>query len=143
MACFQDKPKGGSTKCNDKKCGTCDYIEETQKLKITSTGRDFVIKSPMNCKSKNFLYIITCKGCNEQYVGMTNDTLNSRVCVHKQHINNPHYRILGASKHIDECSDLQIKFTIAPFFKLNDTKSLGLAMEQKFIKQFLPSLNRM
>ena len=53
-ACFLDKPKGGCTKCGDKKCGTCDYIEETPKIKITSTGRDFVIKSPMNCKSKMF-----------------------------------------------------------------------------------------
>ena len=70
----------------------------------------------MNCKSKNVLYIVTCQGCKEQYVGMTNDTLAARVRVHKQHINSPQYRKLGVSKHIDECSNLKLKFTITPFF---------------------------
>ena len=32
----------------------------------------------MNCKTKNAVYIITCKGCNEQDVRMNNDSLNAR-----------------------------------------------------------------
>ncbi len=95
----------------------------------------------MNCKTKNVLYIITCQGCSEQYVGMTNDYLNARVRVHKQHINNPCYRKLGVSKHIDDCSDKKIKFLITPFFKLTDSKSYGLIKEEMFIQQFQPKLN--
>ena len=95
----------------------------------------------MNCKTKNVLYIITCQGCSEQYVGMTNDSLNARVRVRKQHINHPCYRKLGDSKHIDDCSDKDIKFLITHFFKLSDSTSFRLIKEEMFIQQFNPSLN--
>ena len=106
---------GGSRKCGDKRCGTCPHIQETASIKITTTGREFSIKAPMNYKTKNVLYIITCQGCKEQYVGMTDDVLASRVRVHKQHINHPVYRKLGVSKHIDECCINEPKFIITPF----------------------------
>ena len=143
-ACFTMSTRenvGQSSKCNDPRCGTCNHLHECNVIDITSTKRKFYIKSQMNCKTKNVLYIMTCQGCNEQYVGMTNDALNARVRVHKQQINNPCYRKLGVSKHIDECSDKDIKFLITPFFKLTDSKSYGLIKEEMFIQQFKPSLN--
>ena len=96
----------------------------------------------MNCKSKNVLYIISCNGCGEQYVGKTHDYLHSRVRVHKQHIKNPVYRKLGVSKHIDECSDSNVKFSIAPFYKLTMDTAMGKIKEEYFIKKFQPLLNR-
>ena len=50
---------------------------------------------------------------------MTNDYLNARVRVHKQHINNPCYRKLGVSKHIDDCSDKKNKIPYYPLFQIN------------------------
>ena len=142
-ACFKSatNSEGGSKKCGDKRCGTCPHIQETEWINITTTGQKFKIKTPMNCKSKNVLYIITCKGCREQYVGMTNDTLCARVRVHKQHIRSPQYRKLGVSKHISECSSTEPKFNITPFFKISASKTHGLIKEEMFIKQFQPSLN--
>ena len=36
---FTAKPTpGGSTKCGDKSCGTCPYLQETSCIAITSTG---------------------------------------------------------------------------------------------------------
>lgn len=142
-ACFKSNPveERGSEKCQDARCGTCPYIQETKSVKITSTGRTFNIKTKMNCKTKNVLYIITCNGCNEQYVGMTNDRLLSRVRVHKSQINNPTYRHLGVSKHLYACPTTEPRFTITPFFKISDSTAEGLIKENIFIKQFQPSLN--
>ena len=42
-----------------------------------------------------------------------------RVTVHKQQIRDPHTRMLGVSKHIDECAaGLTPQFTIFPFYKI-------------------------
>ena len=95
----------------------------------------------MNCKSQNVLYIITCGGCGEQYVGKTHDNLHARVRVHKQHVNSPVYRKLGMSKHIDECCDNNIKFSIVPFYKLSSDTTIGKIKEEYFIDKFKPFLN--
>lgn len=133
----------GSFKCHDKKCCNCEYINETNKLHITSTGRTFYIKHHLTCKSANVLYVITCCGCKEQYVGMTGNTLAKRFNVHRQHIREPVYRKLGVSKHLDECSSKDPKFTVTPFFKITNDKTQGQVKESLFIKQFEPKLNKL
>ena len=97
----------------------------------------------MDCKSTNVLYLITCSGCKEQYVGMTNSTLAKRFTVHRQQINHPQYRQLGVSEHIEKCSSQAIKFSVTPFFKISSDKTLGEAKEQLFIQQFKPTLNKL
>ena len=142
---FSNKTEeGGSFKCNHKRCSNCKYINETKSINITSTGKSFNIKHKMTCKSKDVLYIITCNGCNEQYVGLTNDKLANRFSVHRQQIKHPVYRQLGVSEHIDNCSNLDIKFCVTPFYKLpSSDRAIGLTKEAMFIKQFQPSLNNL
>ena len=136
----QEIPTGGSKKCGDLRCGTCPLLQEGDKIKITATGREFRIKTQLNCKSKNVLYIITCQGCKEQYVGMTNTRLCDRMRVHRQHINDPNYRHLKVSHHLANCSESK-QYLVSPFFKISESKTEGLIKEALFIKQFGPSLN--
>jgi hypothetical protein len=136
------KQDGGSFKCNDKRCSNCKYINVTQKITITSTGRDFYIRERLNCKSSNVLYIITCNGCNQQYVGMTTQTLAHRFTIHRQQINHPKYRQIGVSEHIANCSSSNIQFNVTPFYKFS-SNTTGLVKEELFIEQFKPSLNKL
>ncbi len=131
----------GSHKCTDKRCATCKTIVEGDTIKITSTGLIFHIKSNMNCKSKNVLYIITCSKCSAQYVGKTHTSLAKRNTLHRQHINHAHYRKLEMSTHIDECGNK--KYSIVPFYKLSDDKVDGDAKEHFFIQKFKPALNQL
>ena len=71
--------EGGSFKCKDKRCRTCPYIHEGNAILIKNSLREFKIKARMHCKSKNVLYILTCNGCGEQYIGNTHDALGSRM----------------------------------------------------------------
>lgn len=139
----ENKTKGGSFKCGDKRCANCKYMNETNIINIKSTGRNFEIKQNLTCKSSNVLYIITCNGCQEQYVGMTNNTLAKRFTVHRQQINNSKYRQIGVSEHIDKCCSHDIKFTVTPFYKISSDKTTGETKEQLFIQQFKPSLNKL
>ena len=135
---------GGSSKCGDKRCGTCPHIQETFNITITSTGERFRIKQLMNCKNKNVLYIITCNNCRERYVGKTKTMLSKRVNVHRQHIRHESYRQLGLSEHLELCNrkcNIQNMFTIAPFYKLTDNESEALVKEEMFIKRFKAKLN--
>ena len=52
----------------------------------------------MSCDKKNVIYVITCPGCKEFYIGETENTLRARVRVHKQHINTPEYVIIRKFK---------------------------------------------
>ena len=51
---------------------TCDYIKETDTFKSTATGESY---TSVTCKTKCVVYLIECKRCQMQYVGMTTRTL--------------------------------------------------------------------
>ena len=54
----------------------------------------------------------------------------------------PSTRQMPLSKHLNECSNKEPKFSIFPFYKLkNDDVSARLAKERYFIKIFSPKLN--
>ena len=55
----------------------------------------------MSCETKNLIYVITCHGCNEFYIGETSTTLRARIRVHKQQMNHAEYRQIKLSEHWD------------------------------------------
>jgi len=97
----------------------------------------------MNCASTNLIYVITCAGCGHNYIGETGDVLRNRMTVHKQPIRDPHTRMLGVSKHIDECAaGLPPQFTIYPFYKiLSPSKGMRKNKEKLFILKYKPVLS--
>ena len=69
-----DKPK--VSKCNDKRCQTCKHIVECSQVEINKTSiTTFNIKNNMNCGVRDLIYVITCNGCEEKYIGESGDTL--------------------------------------------------------------------
>jgi len=140
-----NRNKGGSSKCNDKRCGTCAHINECSSFTFKN-DMSFNIKYPMNCKSKNLIYVITCNGCKEHYIGQTGDHLHSRMRVHKKQIKDPSTRQINVSQHIDECASnacADIKFSVTPLYKVRDeNKVQRIAMETRLINIFKPTLNK-
>ena len=61
----------GCFKCKAK-CDLCrNFWKESNCFTSTSTNRTCPITQILNCKSKNVIYLVTCKKCNVQYVGST------------------------------------------------------------------------
>jgi len=56
-------------RCKDLKCVICLYANEDHYLIINSIYVPIMANS--NCKSLNIIYILTCKLCNELYIGQT------------------------------------------------------------------------
>ncbi len=66
------------------RCVTCPYMQRTNKIASTHTGKEYDIRGYHNCQSTHVIYAATCtvENCGKQYVGETSNSLNSRFRGH-------------------------------------------------------------
>ena len=72
----------GTFKCGIKSCIYCGFIKTGPNVTSCSNGREFEIKSFINCNTKHTVYVISCTACNIQYVGRTIRRLRDRLRDH-------------------------------------------------------------
>ena len=56
------------------------------KFKSKTTRRQYNIRAEITCKTRNLVYLISCKRCGLQYVGETENTLHVRMNSHRSDI---------------------------------------------------------
>lgn len=126
------------TKCNEPRCGTCNVIITGDSITLRN-GKHWKVKSEMNCKSRNIIYIITCPKCDSFYIGQT-EHLRKRVTLHREQIQHEEYRYLAVSEHLAKCSDGE--FRIMPIYQCGNANRLVREMKEKDIISILkPNLN--
>ena len=120
-------------KCRRSNCGICVNIMESSIFTFKS-GEIFKIKSSFSCASGNLLYIVTCKGCGENYIGQTGTSLRTRFTVHRQQIRDPSTRQISLSEHLDTCANRN--YSIFPFYQFPEgtTEPERINKETFFIK---------
>ena len=73
----------GCFKCS-KKCDLCkNFLKEDKVFNSSSSNRFYSIRQRLDCKSKNVIYLATCKKCKVQYVGSTSNEFKVRFRNHK------------------------------------------------------------
>ena len=90
---INDTDKSPNTNICKSKSGNCRYcinLNKTGRIKSTATGREYMSKHNISCRSSNLIYCITCKICKKQYVGQTKNTLMQRFQCHWTDIKCPH-----------------------------------------------------
>ena len=122
------------TKCGETRCGTCNLLITGNSMKLKN-NKVWQIKSPMNCKSRNIIYIVVCSKCESFYVGQT-ERLRKRVTLHKQQINHEESRRLSVSKHIEKCSGGDFK--IMPIYQCDNSNRLTRESKEQDIITFSP-----
>ncbi|KAK3099849.1 hypothetical protein FSP39_010733 [Pinctada imbricata] len=80
------KPVGSFSTCTNKRCKLCPRSQTTSTFKSTNTGHEYKILTNVSCKSRNVVYLITCRVCQKQYIGETEDGLNMRINNHRSSI---------------------------------------------------------
>ena len=74
-------------KCKDKRCKTCKYLIISDEYYSNHSKRIYKIinhsEEDLSCNSKNLVYLLTCRGCNIQYVGETLQPLHKRMNTHR------------------------------------------------------------
>ena len=73
-------------KCNGPGCMQCPLVNKEQ-LSIVN-GESVVAPRHLNCKSKNIIYLWTCKLCAEAYFGRTTQACHNRTNGHRSCFNN-------------------------------------------------------
>ena len=58
----------------------------------------------MKCNSKFLIYVMTCAGCGENYIGETKSKLRERMTLHRQQIRDTRYQVLPVSAHSARCA---------------------------------------
>ena len=71
--------RGGRPKKN---CRYCTKLNKSGTILSHSTGKSHPCRTKIDCKSHNIVYAIECKRCGMQYVGHTQNTLQSRIRQH-------------------------------------------------------------
>jgi len=140
------KEKTKVTQCKDPRCHTCKEILVGNQVELGSKNnkKTFNIKTNMDCGVRDFIYVIICNGCNENYIGESGDSLRHRAAVHRNQILLEHNRKLFVSNHIYHCAKDKIPmFKICPFYKLQcEDEIFRKEKEEYFIQKYKPSLNR-
>ena len=100
---------GQVLKCNRSRCSHCCTIVENENFSSTSFDKEFKISHKLSCSSTGVIYVITCKRCQKQYVGQTQQKCSQRMNSHKFDI-----------KHFPEtCTNVSEHFN-SPGHSLND-----------------------
>lgn len=103
----------------------------------------FTIRSNITCSNKCVIYVITCNGCQENYIGQTSD-LRKRVTVHRQQIRQSEYTMIPLSEHVRTCARTKNPlFFICPIYRFfkESTENERTIKEKRFIQIFKPKLN--
>ena len=97
----QNSPKSelGSKKCGKSKCEVCKNVVSTNQFKSKTTGENFEIKKgPIDCDTKNVIYLVTCKVCGIQNVGSTKDKYRERFNNYKSVQRKVREKVLGEKR---------------------------------------------
>ena len=83
------KPKrviNGMFRCK-KNCKICPYVKTCKAIKATHSDMVVHLHKHHDCQSRNIVYLIQCKKCKwAQYIGETQETLETRISQHLGYI---------------------------------------------------------
>ena len=79
----------GNHPCSQAKCPCCPYINSS--TLISGPQSNFTIRTSFTCLSADIIYVISCRHCQQIYVGETYRTLRERFSEHLRSVRLPHY----------------------------------------------------
>ena len=136
------RPKWGVTRCNQKKCKACKFVQEVDSFYFHRVNINFKIRAKFTCESRNLIYVIVCHACDKYYIGSTGN-LRGRISGHKSDLKKT-TKSMKVHKHIANCGTPvpSVPFKIIPFYKCK-TKTFAqrVAVENYFRRKFNPELN--
>ena len=81
------------TKYGKANCSLCQHIVEAKSYDFN--GKIFHVNQNMTCDVQNVIFVLTCNGWAEYYIGQTVGKLRTRPTIHVQQIRDPSTRMIG------------------------------------------------
>jgi hypothetical protein len=93
-------PPGNYRRQDPSRCVFCARMEDGQtKVKISKTGREYIIRRHYTCLDTHVVYVATCLLCQCQYVGLTTKEMRKRHYGHSDEIKR---RSDGIGEHFND-----------------------------------------
>ena len=120
------------TKCGKPNCSLYQHIVEASSYNFK--GKIFYVNQNMSCELQNVIYVITCNGCGEYYIGQTGGKLRTRRTVHAQQIRDPSTRMIPLSVHLATCCQTSNRTEISnvSFFRLNSESTSARLTKENY-----------
>ena len=84
---------------------------------------------------------LSAGGVEKYYIGETNN-LGNRTTLHNQHIRHENLKMIPESGHIVSCPNMDPKYFMFPFYKMNSDSIIDRKEKEKlFIQKYKPDLN--
>ena len=101
----------------------CPRLREGGDFSSTYTGLRYKMRHCLTCKSKYVVYLITCRGCNKQYVGKTTQHMHLRHSGHRAEIEN---RSSELGVHFARCGLSELSIQIIDCVKEGEDEALAI-----------------
>ena len=122
------------TRC--KGCPICPFVNQGKRVRAVATSYTAEILQEDNCKTKNVIYCINCKKCENQYIGETDRSLQDRFSEHRGYVNR---KILNKStgEHFNSPGHSMADMTVTLLEKIyNSDPQFRKAREKMWIERF-------
>ena len=121
----------GMKKCRRGRCETCDFVKEGKTLKANATSAVVNINSAVDCRTTNYIYLISYRKCRMQYVGKSKVEFSTRMGQHRRDVTNlqlhktigRHFNLKGHKLSDFECTILE---------KVHDPDPMVLAVREQY-----------
>ncbi len=133
-------PVGVGIACGRRRCECCLYVKTRSEFD-SKYSTSFTITGRLDCNSKNIVYLIECKKCEEQYVGETSKTLRARLTDHLSDIRR--YCDTSVAEHFNQFDHDMTDLQITPILQMPDegSKSSNSVARRKQESFFINKLN--
>lgn len=127
------RSSGKATRCNQNRCLCCKSINTASSFQSNQTQLHYTIKTHMNCKSRNIIYLITCKKCKQQYVGESSQPLSARMCGHRSAAKNQ--KNTPIAKHFTLPGHTIDDIAVCPIEQLPNTKNENVNRQHRLDRE--------
>ena len=80
-----------------KTCSACPYIKEGKAIDKFKGTEKWKINKPVNCETRNIVYLIECLKCSKRYIGESKRALKDRLADHRGYVSNEYTNIVMGS----------------------------------------------
>ena len=132
------KPKRdlpGMKKCLQ--CPICPFVQPGRSVKSTASQYTVDINTAVNCLSRNIVYCIGCKRCQQQYIGESERSLKERFSEHRGYVNNK-YLTKATGYHFNQAGHNISDMTVTIIEKVHNKDELFRKEREKF---FIKKMN--
>ena len=127
-------------RCKLGRCRTCPYMKECSSFSSNVTNLKYlpILKSceSLSCQTENVIYLISCKICNFQYIGETQNSIQKRFSGHRSSINSKNSSQLVHQHFDQECHGLS-NCEIIPIEKIESNEILRQELTPEQTKRAL------